>query len=228
MSHAWRRCLTALVVGLWLASTSQAGTVTDAVRALRTAGGKKDAAMLVAVFPRLNYLHQLKVPPGGRPVTPAMARALQAARKRFFAFALAMLGSIEEPKPIDRMTCPIKAAGPAAVGRLDLVLVQVRHPWPRFMAAWKSMSRRYTPQVMSRLERELKLRGDLVKVGPKTYVYSLLILARLTPATRALFRRVYGWRNKRLADGTWVLERFHQRSAGQADWKSLKSKLKCR
>jgi len=228
MTHAWRRCLTALVVGLWLASTSQAGTVTDAVRAVQAAGRKKDAAALVAAFPRLNYLHQLKVTPGGRPVTPAMVRALLAARKRFFGFVLAMLGSIEEPKTIDRMTCPIQAAGPAAVGRLDLVLVQVRHPWPRFKAAWRSMGRRYTPPVMSRLERELKLRGDLAKVGPKTYVYSLLILARLTPATRALFRRVYGWRNRRLVDGSWVVERFHQRSAGQADWKSLKNKLKCR
>ncbi len=228
MSHAWRRCLTALVVSLCLASTARAGTVTDAVRAVQAAGGKKDASALAAVFPRLNYLRQLKVPPGGRPVTPAMVRALLAARKRFFDFALAMLGSIEEPKTIDRMTCPIKLSGPAGSGRLALALVQVRHAWPRFVAAWRSMSQRYTPQVMSRLERELKLRGDLVKVGTKTYVYSLLILARLNPATRALFRRMYGWRNKRLADGSWVLERFHQRSAGQVDWKSLKNKLKCR
>ncbi|MBU0513942.1 MAG: hypothetical protein KJ621_04150 [Proteobacteria bacterium] len=228
MSNAWRRLLTALVVGLCLASTIQAGTVTDVLRAVKAASGKKDAKGLVALFPRLNYLHQLQTPPGGRPVTPAMARALQAARKRFFGFALAMLGSIEDPKPVDRMKCPIKVAGSAAVDHLDLALVQVRHPWPRFVAAWKSMSRRDTPQVMSRLERELKLRGDLVKVGPKRYVYSLLVLARLTPATRALFQRLFGWKNKRLADGSWVLERFHQRSAGRADWKSLKAKLKCR
>ncbi len=206
----------------------RAQTVSDTLKSVRAAARKKDTRGVVALFPRLTYLYALKAPPGSPRITPEMIRNLRAAKDRFFAFARGLLGSMDDFRQVEEIRCPIKASGPDSAGALDLALVQVRHPWPRFLAAWKAMSRGKDHRSLQRLEKGLTARGDLVKVGSRRYVYSLIILVRVSPATRALFKHQFNWTNPRIKDGTWVIDRFDQRSSGQANWKRIKARLKCR
>jgi hypothetical protein len=220
--------LAAILSVTFLPSWSGAETMTDALKFVRTAARQKDTRGVVARFPRLNYLYALKAPPGSPRITPAMIQSLKAAKDRFFSFAQGLLGSMEDFRSVESIRCPIKASRPGTENALELALVQVRHPWSGFLAAWKAMSRDKGPQALKRLERGLTASGDLVKVGPRRYVYSLLVLIRVSPPARALFKRQFDWKNPGLENGAWVVDRFDQRSSGQANWKRIKTRLKCR
>jgi hypothetical protein len=207
---------------------SRADGVNDTLQAVRSAARKKDTGGVVARFPRLTYLYTLKAPPGSPRITPEMLRGLRAAKDRFFAFARGLLGSMDDFRAVEVIRCPIKAPGPPSGGFLEMGLVRVRHPWSRFLTAWKAMSRERDAAAMKRLEKGLTARGDLVKVGSRRYVYSLIVLIRVSPATRALFKRRFGWTNPKVKDGAWVIDRFDQRSSGQTAWQRIKTRLKCR
>jgi hypothetical protein len=209
------------------AGWARAETVSDTLKAVRAAARKNDNRGVVARFPRLTYLYTLKVPPGSPRVTPEMIRSLRAAKDRFFAFARGLLGSMDQFRPVEVIRCPIQVAGSRSAGALEMALVQVRHPWARFLAAWKVMSRDKDRPALQRLERGLIARGDLVKVGSRRYVYSLIVLIRVSPATRALFKSRFDWANRRVKDGAWVIDRFDQKSSGESNWKRIKTRLKC-